>query len=115
MFAWLEPIPGINTLYASQGLFFDLIPNRSDNLIGWLNHQQHPSAQYFSIVRKENNSHTAVDIILQDFIVPVWSQDMNEVFALRGRSRTYHVGKMHGLNENDGEILQKILISLYSI
>ncbi len=115
LFAWLEPIPGLNTLYKSQGLFFDLIPNRSDNLIGWLNYQVHPAAQYFSIVREPSDDSIMANIPVQDFIVPTWSQDMNEVYALRGRSKTYRLGTMHGLSKKDGELLQKILINLYSI
>ena len=111
MFAWLEPIPGLNTLYRSQGLFFDLIPNRSDNLIGWLNYQEHPAAQYFSIVRKPSDE----SFVAIDFIVPSWSQDMNKVYALRGRSKTYHLGRMHNLSKKDGEVIQNILTNLYSI
>ena len=113
--AWLEPIPGINTLYRSQGLFFDLVPNRSDNLIGWLNYQEHPPAQYFSIVREPTDDSFVENLPIHDFIVPSRSQDMNEVYALRGRSKTYRLGGIHNLSRKDGEILQKILISLYTI
>lgn len=113
--AWLEPIPGFNTLFRSQGLFFDLVPNRSDNLIGWLNYQDHPPAQYYSIVREPVDDTFPERMMMQDFIVPSWSQDMNEVYALHGRSKTYQLGKMHNLSKKDGELLQQILISLYSI
>ena len=113
--AWLEPIPGISALYRSQGLFFDLIPNRSDNLIGWLNYQEHPPAQYFSIVREPIGDSLMENLSIQDFIVPSWSQDMNEVYALRGRAKTYRLGSIHTLSRKDGEILQKILINLYTI
>ena len=106
---WVEGIPGAEKLYRSQGLFFDLIPGRSDNLIAWLNVQEHPSARYYSIVREET------DDAVRDFIVPSWSQDMNEVFALRGRSATYTIKSLHSLTSKDGEILKSILFDLYTI
>ena len=106
---WIEGFPGVGKLYRSQGLFFDLMPNRSDNLIGWLNFQEHPQARYYSIVREET------DDTLQDFVVPSWSQDMNEVYALRGRSTLHTVKSMHGLTGKDADILTTILIDLYTI
>ena len=106
---WVEGIPGAGKLYRSQGLFFDLIPGRSDNLIAWLNVQEHPPARYYSIVREET------DDAIRDFIVPSWSQDMNEVYALRGRSETYTIKSLHSLNSKDGEILKSILFDLYTI
>ena len=115
LLAWLELIPGVDRLYQLQGLFFDLLPNRSDNLIGWLNYQEHPSAQYYSIVRDSVEHQSNIVIILQDYIVPSWSQDMNEVYALRGRSKTYHVKGMHNLNKKDAKVLQQILVDLYTI
>lgn len=107
--SWVEGVPGAEKLYRSQGLFFDLIPGRSDNLIAWLNVQKHPSARYYSIVREET------DGAIRDFIVPSWSQDMNEVFALRGLSETYTVKSLHSLTSKDGEILKSILFDLYTI
>ena len=109
LLVWVEGIPGMGKLYRSQGLFFDLIPNRSDNLIGWLNYQEHPQARYYSIVRNET------DGAIQDFIVPSWSQDMNEVFALRGRSKSYTVDSMHSLTSKDADILMIILFDLYTV
>lgn len=106
---WAEGVPGLEKLYHSQGLFFDLIPDRSDNLIAWLNVQEHPSARYYSIIREQT------DDALQDFIVPSWSQDMNAVHALRGRSETYTLKSAHSLSAKDGEILKAILIDLYTI
>ena len=106
---WAEAFPGVGKFYRSQGLFFDLIPNRSDNLLGWLNYQEHPPARYYSIVREETDS------AMQDFIVPSWSQDMNEVYALRGRCNSYQIKSMHSLTYKDGEIVKNILIDLYTI
>lgn len=107
--AWVDGIPGVEKIYRSQGLFFDLSPNRSDNLIGWLNNQEHPQARYYSIVREESDDH------LKDYIVPSSSQDMNEVFALRGRSEIYQIKSLHGLSYKDAEVLKTILIDLYTI
>ena len=115
LLAWLEPIPGLNMLYRSQGLFYDLMPNRSDNLIGWLNYQEHPPAQYHSIIREPSEKISELDLSFQDLIVPSWSQDMNEVYALRGRCKTYVVKGLHGLSKQDGKILQQILVDLYTI
>lgn len=115
LLAWLEFIPGVDRLYQLQGLFFDLIPNRTDNLIGWLNYQEHPSAQYYSIVRDSVEHQSNIVIPLPDYMVPSWSQDMNEVYALRGRSKTYYVNGMHNLNNKDAQVLQQILVDLYSI
>lgn len=115
LLAWFEPFPGINKLYNSQGLLYDLIPNRSDNLIGWLNYQEHPAAEYYSVVRDSNDEPLDIYFPLQDFIVPTWSQDMNQVHALRGRCKTYKIKSMHNLTKQDGDVLQRILISLYSI
>ena len=106
---WLDGIPGVEKIYRSQGLFFDLSPNRTDNLIGWINYQEHPQARYYSIVREDSNDH------LHDYVVPSWSQDMNNVYALRGRSNTYQIKSLHGLSTKDGEILKTILIDLYTI
>ncbi len=106
---WVDGIPGVEKIYRSQGLFFDLSPGRSDNLIGWLNYQEHPQARYYSIVREETEGR------INDYIVPSSSQDMNEVFALRGRSNTYKVNGLHSLSNKDAEILKSILIDLYTI
>ncbi|MGH1538138.1 MAG: esterase/lipase family protein [Gammaproteobacteria bacterium] len=109
LLVWVDGVPGVEKLYRSQGLYFDLIPGRSDNLIAWLNYQEHPQARYYSIVRKES------DDAIQDFVVPSWSQDMNEVYALRGRSTTYKLKSMHSLSAKDGALLNSILIDLYTI
>lgn len=109
LLVWVDSIPGVEKIYRSQGLFFDLSPDRSDNLIGWLNYQQHPQARYYSIVREESDDH------LQDYVVPSSSQDMNGVFALRGRSKTYNIKSLHGLSVKDAEVLKTILIDLYTI
>jgi len=109
LLVWVYGLPGMNKLYRSQGLFFDLIPNRTDNLIAWLNVQEHPPARYYSIVREETND------AVQDFIVPAKSQDMNEVYALRGRCETYTLKSVHSMSTKDAQIINAILVGLYTI
>ena len=46
-----------------------------------------------------------------DLVVPVWSQDMNQVAALRGRASKIVTPGGHGLNKQDGELLLQILES----
>jgi hypothetical protein len=44
-------------------------------------------------------------------VVPAWSQDMNQVVALRGRASRIVTLSGHGLNKQDGELLLQILRS----
>ena len=87
----------------SQGLFNDLIRERPGSLLFWLNRQPHPKAHYISVVRDENLS------LLGDIVVPTWSQDMNQIYALRGRSHVITTDGGHGLRAADGTLLVKIL------
>ena len=109
--AWLGPIIGIDTLNRSQGLYHDLMRERPNNLLGWLNYQRHPPAMYISIVRGEDNETFGFG----ELIVPTWSQDMNQVYALRGRAQTVTVRGGHALKLDDGKVLVKILESLQRI
>ena len=52
----------------SKGLLYELHPSRPYNLTFWLNEQSHPNIPYFSVVRASG-----------DFMVPGYSQDMNNV------------------------------------
>ena len=87
----------------SQGLFFDLVRERPGSLLFWLNRQPHPQARYISVVRDERLSWFG------DMVVPVWSQDMNQVYSLRGRAVTIPTSGGHGLTEEDGKLLVRIL------
>ena len=87
----------------SQGLFFDLVRERPGSLLFWLNRQPHPQARYISVVRDEKLSWFG------DMVVPVWSQDMNQVYSLRGRAVTIPRSGGHGLTEEDGKLLVRIL------
>ena len=87
----------------SQGLFFDLVRERPGSLLFWLNRQPHPQARYISVVRDERLSWFG------DMVVPVWSQDMNQVYSLRGSAITIPTSGGHSLTEDDGELLVRIL------
>ena len=109
--AWLGPMIGIDTLNRSQGLYHDLMREQPNNLLGWLNYQRHPPAMYISIVRGEDDETFG----LGELIVPAWSQDMNQVYALRGRAQTVTVRGRHALKLEDGKVLVRILKSLQRI
>ena len=74
-------------------------------MLYWLNGQSHPEIAYHSIVRSGA-------VGLGDQLVPVFSQDMNNVHALRGRSRVRVVDSGHTLNGRDGVVLAEILETL---
>ncbi|MCB1759266.1 MAG: hypothetical protein KDI68_05720 [Gammaproteobacteria bacterium] len=92
----------------SQGLYFDLVRERPGSLLFWLNRQPHPPARYVSVVRDDRLS------LVGDLVVPVWSQDMNQVQMLRGRAWSIPSDANHGLESKDGELLLAILRRLYS-
>lgn len=97
-----------DVLGRSEGLFFDLVRERPGSLLFWLNRQPHPQARYVSVVRDENLSWVG------DLVVPVWSQDMNQVQQLRGRAVSIPTDGNHGLERKDGELLLYILRRLRS-
>ena len=90
----------------SRGLFVDLVRPRPGSLLFWLNSQKHPDLQYFSIVRGE------AAIMSGDYIVPGYSQDMNNVPALSGRSTRIAVGRQHGLEMIDGSVIVNLLAGM---
>ncbi|MEN8801768.1 MAG: alpha/beta fold hydrolase [Thiogranum sp.] len=101
---WVAPLLGGGTLNRSQGLYYDLVRERPGSLLFWLNHQEHPSSRYISIVREDDGL-----LNFGDLVVPAWSQDMNQVAALRGRARKIVTQGGHGLSKQDGELLLQIL------
>jgi pimeloyl-ACP methyl ester carboxylesterase len=103
-FGWVAPLFGAEGLNRSQGLYSDLAREQNGNLLYWLNRQPHPAIRYYSVVRSENGFFG-----VGDFVVPPWSQDMNNVVALRGRARTLTVDGMHNLMPADGAVLLDIL------
>ncbi|MET0052124.1 MAG: alpha/beta fold hydrolase [Candidatus Thiodiazotropha sp.] len=89
----------------SWGVLLDLTPERPGNLLFWLNRQAHPDVQYISVVRSG-------PVGMGDELVPAYSQDMNHVAALQGRSETRVTPVSHSLNPMDGSLLAEILNSL---
>lgn len=107
--AWITPLIGAEVFNRSQGLYRDLVREQPGSLLFWLNRQEHPSARYISVVRKEDGV-----LGTGDLVVPAWSQDMNNVYALRGRARTVTADGNHGLTASDGALLVRILDRLRS-
>ena len=86
----------------SRGGLVDLLPAESGNLLSWMNQQPHPDIVYVSVVRKS-------PFALGDDMVPAYSQDMNNVPALRGRAHVLFTDAGHGLNPSDGILLAGLL------
>lgn len=89
-------------LRESRGALIDLVPAQPGSLLFWLNSQTHPDIAYYSIVRPG-------PVGLGDELVPAFSQDMNRIPALQGRSRLTVVNSDHSLNVQDGAVLAKLL------
>lgn len=91
-----------NYLEHSRGALIDLLPAESGNILSGLNRQPHADIHYYAII------HTAPDGS-GDGIVPAYSQDLNNVPALRGRVKTVSVPAGHSLNPQDGWVLVRLL------
>ena len=72
----------------------------------WLNAQPHPDIGYFSIVRSGDATGWG------DVIVPTYSQDMNNIPALRGRASLVTVPARHGLVPHDGSVIANLIADL---
>lgn len=92
-----------NTLQHSRGILIDLTPPSPGSMLFWLNAQAHPDIEYVSIVRSSGYNITG------DIAVPPFSQDMNQVPVLAGKSRTIIVLQGHQLTPNDGKLLAELL------
>lgn len=89
---------GYDYLKYSQGALVDLTPAVPGTLIGWLNQQPHPEIKYHSIIRQ-----------MGDELVPAFSQDLNQVPSLKGKSKVHLTPASHRLNPADGQLLASIL------
>lgn len=83
----------------SRGALIDMTPGA---LTVWLNQQPHPQISYHTIIRTDPNGQG-------DSLVPAFSQDLNQVSALRGRAERHITLAGHSLNPADGNLLAKIL------
>ena len=88
-----------STLKHSRELMFDLRYPQPGNLLYWLNAQPHPDIHYASIIRLDNNG------LPGDYYVPGFSQDMNNVPALQGRSWTNITPTSHFLTRQDANTI----------
>jgi pimeloyl-ACP methyl ester carboxylesterase len=95
-----------DTARRSRSLYVDLVRPRPGTLLFWLNSQPHPDIRYFSIVRGNNA------VAMGDFLVPGYSQDMNNVPALNGRSVRISIPREHGLDVLDGGMIVNLLSEL---
>jgi len=102
----MASMAGIDDLQDSRGLFSDLKEESSYNFLYWMNHQYHPNIHYASIIRK-NDSIAKPDKF--DFVVPPFSQDMNNIWALKDRSGIALSTENHSLNGKDGLFVLQIL------
>ena len=95
-----------DTLQRSRGLLHQIVPAVPGKLLFWLNSRVHPDIRYFSIVRTSPNG------MLGDFMVPGYSQDMANVWAIGDKSTRYLQGFGHWLTVLDGYMLINILEQL---
>lgn len=92
-----------DVLKHSRGLMFDLRYPQPGNMLYWLNSQPHPAIHYSSIIRTDNNGAAG------DYFVPGFSQDMNNVPALKGSSSTYITPTTHFLTPQDATTIISII------
>jgi len=97
-----------HTAMRSRSLYIDLVRPQPGTFLYWLNARTHPDIRYFSIVRGPSPAGWG------DYIVPAYSQDMNNVPALRGRSSLINVPVSHGLEPLDGSAIIDVLSQLGS-
>ncbi len=94
---------GYDALKHSRGLMVDLRHPQPGNMLYWLNSQPHPDIHYASIIRLNNNGASG------DYYVPGFSQNMNNVPALQGRSSTYTTPTSHFLVRQDADTILSII------
>jgi triacylglycerol lipase len=99
---------GYDTLRRSRGLLFDLAHPYPGSLLYWLNAQQHPDINYVSVVRLDPVGFAG------DELVPGYSQDMNNIPAIQGKSSVIITPAGHTLVAEDGTTLLQILNELYA-
>lgn len=92
-----------DALKNSRGLMVDLRHPQPGNMLYWLNSQPHPAIHYASVIRLNNDGATG------DYYVPGFSQNMNNVPALQGKSSTYTTPTNHFLNQQDANTILAII------
>lgn len=87
-----------------EQLLRELRVEQPGRFLYWLNHQPHPPIRYVALVRDKSMRPDRYD-----FVVPRYSQDLNKVYALRGRAEYWEVDNGHFLGAADGYALAMIL------
>ncbi|MCK5727040.1 MAG: alpha/beta fold hydrolase [Thiotrichaceae bacterium] len=98
---------GIKSVSRSKGLFKDLTPPKLGNFLYWLNHQSYPQIHYVSIIRKNKLGFRDFDAL-----VPRESQNMNNIYSLRGRSAVLWSNGSHSISREDGDNIVWVLEKL---
>lgn len=88
----------------ADDMYRDLRTEKPGRFLYWLNHQPHPAIRYASIVREQQMRPDKYD-----YVVPDYSQNMNNVYALRGQSEYWEVEGGHSLGVADGYALAMVL------
>jgi len=83
----------------SRSLYVDLVRPHPGSFLFWLNALRHPDINYISVVRGQNGTGWG------DYVVPAYSQDMNNVPALRGKSAVVTIAAGHALTPADGVVI----------
>ena len=91
------------TLRQSRGLMIDLIYPQPGNMLYWLNSQPHPAIHYASIIRLNNSGSPG------DYYVPGFSQNMNNIPVLQGKSSTFMTATDHFLTRQDANTILFII------
>ena len=92
-----------DALKHSRGLMHDLMYPKPGNLLYWLNSQPHPDIHYASIIRLDKDRENG------DKYVPAFSQNMNNVPALFGRSSVLITPASHSLAPQDASTIVSII------
>jgi len=80
---------------------WDLSPPQPGSLLHWLNQQDHPDIRYVSVLRLPDRD-------AYDEVVPVASQDLNQIAPLRGKSERVPTYGDHFLRGGDGAVIATI-------
>jgi pimeloyl-ACP methyl ester carboxylesterase len=88
---------------SSRALYLDLVRPYPGSFLHWLNSRPHPDIRYVSVIRDQTGSGGG------DYVVPSYSQDMNNVAALRGRSARLTIALQHALTPADGRLIMDTL------
>jgi triacylglycerol lipase len=97
---------GYKTLRHSRGLLFDLERPHPGSLLYWLNAQPHPDIKYVSVIRLNPVGFAG------DELVPGYSQDMNNVPSIHGKSSVFTTPAGHLLIPQDADTILRILDSI---